>query len=196
MSNSTQRSAGSGAAQPGHTVGRVEQHSMQAIWLMLGSVFFMSTMDAVIKILVVDFHSLQVVFFRCAMSFPLFATWILIRDRSLFRTHYPGGHLLRGILGLFMLFSVGECFRELHLADAYTLFFAAPLLITLLSGPILGEAAGKVRIVTALAGFIGVLIALKPSANSLISYGAAMGLLGMVAVSFTILNKMMAPLVY
>jgi drug/metabolite transporter (DMT)-like permease len=168
-------------------VSRVEQHSGKAIWLMLGSVFFMSTMDAAIKILVADFHSFQVVFFRCLMSFPLFALWIFFQDRSLFRTHYPWGHLLRGLLGLFLLYAVSECFRELHLAEAYTLFFAAPLLITLLSGPILGEPAGRLRITIALVGFSGVLVALRPSASSLISYGATMGLLGMVAYSFTVL---------
>jgi len=152
---------------------------------MLAAVFFMSTMDVAFKILVDDFHSLQVVFFRCAMTFPLFASWILLRDRSLFRTHYPGGHLLRGILGLFMLYAVGECFRELHLADAYTLFFAAPLLMTILSGPVLGEKAGTVRITAALLGFTGVIVVLKPSPEGWIGYGAAMGLLGMVAYTFT-----------
>jgi len=166
---------------------RVEQHPLQAILLMLGSVFFMSTMDVAFKILVADFHSLQVVFFRCAMTFPLFFTWILLRDRALFRTHYPGGHLLRGVLGLFMLFAVGECFRELQLADAYTLFFAAPLLMTLLSGPILGEAAGKVRIGAALVGFLGVVVVLEPSPSGFIAYGALMGLLGMMAYTFTAL---------
>ena len=72
---------------------RVEQHSEQAIGLMLLSVFFFSTMDVAFKMLVEDFNSFQVVFFRCSISFPMFATWILIRNRSLFRTHYPGGHL-------------------------------------------------------------------------------------------------------
>jgi drug/metabolite transporter (DMT)-like permease len=84
-----------------------------------------------------------------------------------------------------MLYAVGECFRELQLADAYTLFFAAPLLITLLSGPILGEPAGKTRVVAALLGFIGVLIVLRPSASGFVAYGTAMGLVGMVAYAFT-----------
>jgi drug/metabolite transporter (DMT)-like permease len=86
-----------------------------------------------------------------------------------------------------MLFTVGECFRELQLADAYTLFFAAPLLMTLLSGPVLGEAAGKVRIAAALTGFIGVIVVLKPSPTGFIAYGTAMGLLGMVAYTLSTL---------
>jgi drug/metabolite transporter (DMT)-like permease len=165
----------------------VKQHSAQAIGLMLVSVFFMSTMDVVIKILVEHYPSFQVVFLRCALSFPLFAVWILITGKSQIRTAYPWGHLLRGVLGVIMLFAVSECFREMQLADAYTLFFAAPLLITLLSGPVLGEPAGAFRIFAAVLGFGGVLIVLSPSGGSWISYGALMGLIGMIAYSLTTL---------
>jgi drug/metabolite transporter (DMT)-like permease len=84
------------------------------------------------------------------------------------------GHLVRGLLGVLLLFAVGECFREMHLADAYTIFFAAPLLITLLSGPMLGEPAGMVRILTCVIGFSGVLVVLAPSGDDWISYGALM----------------------
>ena len=102
---------------------------------MLFSVFCMSTMDVVFKLLVEHYSSFQVVFFRCVMSLPFFFAWILLTGRSQFRSHYPYGHLLRACLGVVMLFAVGECFREMQLADAYTLFFAAPLLIRSKSSP-------------------------------------------------------------
>lgn len=164
-----------------------EQHPVQAILLMLGAVFFLSSMDVAFKLLVEHYSSFQVVFFRSALSLPVFAAWIVATDLSRFRTAYFGGHMLRGVLGLLMLFAVGECFRELQLADAYTLFFAAPLVITLLSGPVLGEPAGPVRIAAAVIGFVGVLVVLKPGGGDLLSYGAAMGLLGMLAYAFTAL---------
>jgi len=166
-------------------VSRVEQHAVQAILLMLAAVFFMSSMDVAFKMLVEHYSSFQVVFFRSAMSLPFFAGWILLTDRSRFRTAYFPGHLLRGVLGIVMLFGVGECFRELQLADAYTLFFAAPLVITLLSGPVLGEPAGALRSGAAAFGFIGVIVALKPGAGSWISYGALMGLVAMLAYAFS-----------
>jgi len=150
---------------------------------MLGGVFFLSTMDVVFKMLVTDFSSFQVVFLRCTASLPFFVAWILITGPTQFRTAYPAGQLVRGLLGLSMLYAVGECFREMQLADAYTLFFAAPLVITLLSGPALGEPAGLFRISAAVAGFAGVILVLEPSGDAWISYGAAMGLLGMLAYS-------------
>jgi drug/metabolite transporter (DMT)-like permease len=170
----------------------VKQHSLQAIGLMLVAVFMMSTMDVGLKMLVEHYGSMQVVFFRCAMSMPLFFLWMVFTDRTLFRTAYPRGHLLRGVLGLAMLFTVGECFREMQLADAYAIFFAAPLLVTLLSGPMLGEPAGMARIVAALLGFSGVLFVLQPTGSGWIGYGGAMALLGTLfyALSVILLRKL------
>jgi drug/metabolite transporter (DMT)-like permease len=61
------------------------------------------------------------------------------------------------------------------------------LLITLLSGPFLGEPAGPARLVAAAIGFSGVLIVLKPGGSGLISYGSIMGLVGVVCYAFTAL---------
>ena len=163
----------------------VEQDSIKAIGMMSLAVFLLSAMDLALKQLVEHYPSMQVVFLRCITSAPLLASWMLVRDRKGFRVKFPADHLLRAAIGLIMLFAVGECFRELQLADAYAIFFAAPLLITLLSGPILGEKAGPYRLAATVVGFAGVLIVLQPGLNSqLISYGAVMGLLAVVAYSF------------
>jgi len=163
----------------------VEQDAMKAITMMSLAVILLSAMDLGLKQLVEHYSTMQVVFFRCAMSAPLLALWMLFRNRKAFRVKYPRDHLLRAAIGLVMLFGVGESFREMQLADAYAIFFAAPLLITLLSGPVLGEKAGPYRIAASVIGFIGVLIVLQPGMNSqLISYGAVMALVSVVAYAF------------
>ncbi|MDT8322117.1 MAG: DMT family transporter [Xanthomonadales bacterium] len=164
----------------------VAQRPLQAIGLMVASVFFMSTMDVLFKLLVEHYSSFQVVFFRCVTSLPYFVVWILLTGHAQFRTAYPRGHLLRGMLGLLMMFAVGECFRELQLADAYTLFFVAPLLVTLLSGPVLGERAGRFRIMASLLGFSGVLVVLKPG-GEINTYGALMAMVGVLSYAVTAL---------
>jgi drug/metabolite transporter (DMT)-like permease len=166
---------------------RVTQHSGRAIGLMLAGVCLFSLMDVAFKLLVAHYTSMQVVFLRCAVSAIVFLVWILVTDRRQFRTAYPRGHLVRGLIGLGMLFTVGECFREMQLPDAYAIFFAAPLLITLLSGPVLGEPAGLLRTLAAVAGFGGVLIVLKPSGAGWISYGGAMGLIAVVLYAASVL---------
>ena len=50
----------------------------------------------------------------------------------------------------------------LPLAEAIALFFTAPLIITLLSGPLLGESVSLQAWVAVIVGFIGVLIILRP----------------------------------
>lgn len=166
----------------------VEQDTMKAIGMMSLAVVLLSAMDLGLKQLVEHYSSMQVVFFRCVMSAPLLALWMLFRNRGAFRVKYPKDHLLRAAIGLVMLFGVGECFRAMPLADAYAIFFAAPLLITLLSGPFLGEKAGPYRIAAAVVGFVGVLIVLQPGMNSqLISYGAMMALVSVVAYAFMVL---------
>jgi drug/metabolite transporter (DMT)-like permease len=170
----------------------VEQHPVRAIAYMMGSVFMLSTMDVAFKHLVEHYSSLQVTFMRSALAAPLFAVLILAWDRRLFRTSQWGAHASRAVVGFFMLVAVGEAFRELPLADAYAIFFAAPLLITLLSGPVMKEPAGTFRLVVCGIGFLGVLIVLKPGTVGLISYGSAMCLLavGCYAVVALMLRAM------
>ena len=170
----------------------VPQHSLRAIGMMLASVLLFSTMDVALKMLVADYGSLQVVFFRCSMALPFFLLWILLKDRSRFRTAYPLGHALRAAMGLGMLFAVGECFREMQLTDAYALFFASPLIITLLSGPVLNEPAGVFRIMASLLGFSGVLIVLSPTGEGWIGYGAGMGIVAVIlyALSSLLLRRL------
>lgn len=154
----------------------VEDHPLRAIAFMLGAVFLFSTMDVAFKQLVAHYSSVQVAFLRCVLSAPLFAVWILARDPRLFRTGNWRMHGVRALFALGMLVAVGESFRELPLADAYAIFFAAPLLITLLSGPLMREPAGAARTAAGLIGFLGVLVVLKPGAGTLVSYGSAMAL--------------------
>ncbi len=48
--------------------------------MMLLAVFMFSTMDVVLKMLVVDYGSLQVTFYRCYISLTIFLVWILATD--------------------------------------------------------------------------------------------------------------------
>jgi drug/metabolite transporter (DMT)-like permease len=155
----------------------VPQNTLHAVAWMLWAVFLLATMDAAIKQLVAHYPSLQVAVLRCVISAPLFALWIAIQSPRLFRTKRLPIHGIRAVLGLFMLWAVGEAFRELPLADAYAIFFAAPLILTLLSGPVMKEPAGPWRIAACAVGFGGVLVVMKPGADALLSYGSVMALL-------------------
>jgi len=165
----------------------VEQDSVHAILLMLGAVFLFSTMDLSLKQLVEYYPSMQVVFLRCALSAPLIALWILFTNRRLFRPRRLKQHIYRAAIGLLMLYSVSECLHEMQLPDAYAIFFGAPLLITVLSGLVMKEPAGPLRMTASVLGFAGVLIVLKPGVSAMISYGSVMGLISVVTYSVVVL---------
>jgi drug/metabolite transporter (DMT)-like permease len=81
-------------------------------------------------------------------------------------------HLLRGTLSVLMmaLFTFG--LTQMGLAEAYTLTFVAPLLITMLSVPLLGEKALPRHWIAIAAGLCGVVIALRPDQSAFFSVGA------------------------
>ena len=56
--------------------------------------------------------------------------------------------------------------RGLPLAEAIAVTFTAPLFITALSGPLLGEAVGVRRWAAVVVGFVGTLIMVRPGAES------------------------------
>ncbi len=100
-------------------------------------------------------------------------------------------HLLRIACMAADSFSFYFATRTLPLADVMTFYLAAPLIITALSMPILGEAVGAFRWGAVLVGFGGVLVALRPS-GAAVSTGALVALFGsvMFASALTITRKL------
>lgn len=91
--------------------------------------------------------------------------------------------LTRTLLTTIVIFGSFTAFSLLPLAEAYTLFFAAPLVTTALSVPVLGEKVGWRRWTAVFVGFAGVLIVLRPGV-AMISTGHIAALI--VAVCFAL----------
>jgi drug/metabolite transporter (DMT)-like permease len=142
--------------------------NLRSIVAMLVAVGFFALMDAVLKALSARYPVLQIAALRGATALPLVVAYITWRGawHTVARIRWPL-HLLRGVLGITMLalFTLGV--RELPLSAAYTLFFISPLLITLLSVPVLRERVPPAHWWAIAGGFVGVLIALRPSGGDL-----------------------------
>jgi drug/metabolite transporter (DMT)-like permease len=137
---------------------------------MLAAVALFSLMDAGLKVLSAHYPSLQVAALRGAASLPLVLAWALLSTgwRGLLRVRWPL-HLLRGVLGVIMIATFVHGVRSLPLSTAYSIFFVAPLLITALSGPILGERVDSRRWVAIGVGLIGVLIVMRPTGEGMMT---------------------------
>ena len=136
--------------------------------LALAAFAIYSTHDVVVKFLGVDYHAIQIVFFAGLLSFPL-ATLMLMNDRSdgHLRPVHPWWTALRTVSTVVTGVTAFYAFSVLPLAQTYAILFAAPLLITILAIPVLGEKVGLRRGLAVVAGLIGVLIVLRPGAAPL-----------------------------
>lgn len=89
------------------------------------------------------------------------------RWRDMFRMHRPGLVMVRVVAGVLAgIFSV-LAFTTLPFAEAYALVFLAPLFVTILSIPFLGETVGWRRALAILIGFAGVLLVVRPGFREL-----------------------------
>ena len=145
---------------------------LRGVLCMLLAVAAFSLMDASMKTLAPHYPPMQVTALRGLTSLPLVLLWALVDGGpgQLVRIRWPL-HLLRGVLSVIMLVAFVYALRQLPLAEAYSLFFVAPLLITALAVPILGEKVGWRRWLAIFIGLGGTLIVLRPSGQGMLSLG-------------------------
>lgn len=138
--------------------------------VMLVAVVLFAMMDAGLKTMSERYPPFQVATLRGAASLPLVLAWSLatIGWKPLLRVRWPL-HALRGVIGIAMMASFVYALKRMPLSTAYTIFFVAPLLITAMSVPVLGERVGPRRWTAIAIGLLGVLVVLRPTGEGMIS---------------------------
>jgi drug/metabolite transporter (DMT)-like permease len=138
---------------------------------MLVAVGFFAFMDTILKTLSAHYPSLQVAAMRGWVALPLIGVWIQWRGtwHTLWHIRWPL-HVLRGLLAIAMLTLFTQGLNQLPLATAYTLFFVAPILITLLAAPVLGDRVPRAHWWAVAGGMTGVLVALRPGVDGFFSW--------------------------
>ena len=120
-------------------------------------------LDLCAKGLLAAYSLEQFIFLRSLIGLGIFV--LLGRQfggvRSLATSRWPW-HLLRTLLATGAMFGFFYGLARMPLVDALTLGFTAPLMVTALSVPMLGEKVGWRRWIAVTIGFVGVLIILRP----------------------------------
>ena len=162
----------------------------------LGALAFalFTVMDTMIKWLSAGYPVHQLLFSNALFALvPVMAVSARRGGLARLRTRRLGMHLLRGLTGMASGFLAFYAFSRLPLADAYSIIFATPLLITALSVPILGEQVGWRRWSAVGVGFVGVLIMLQPGVAPIgVGSLAALGAAGASALSILLVRKLSA----
>lgn len=145
-----------------------ERHGDRAglgILLMLVAAVFATSLSASAKWLLTElaWPALQVVALRYAVHFAMACAIFLPKQGvAVFRANAPGRLLLRSLVLILATLLNFLALQHLPLTLTTVILFAGPILITVLSVPMLGERIGAHRLVAVLVGFCGVLVVIQP----------------------------------
>lgn len=143
----------------------LEDRARLGIVMMLAAWLLLSLVDTSVKWLVIaGIPALQLAFMRYFVHF-LIATGAMLRTgRDAIRWPARNAGLVFLRAGLLVSATVTNFFalRYLSLTVTSSILFSAPIIVSLLAGPLLGERVGRWRWFAILLGFAGVLIVIRP----------------------------------
>jgi len=159
--------------------------------LYLLGVFLFAANDALGKWLVADYSVGEVMLIRSVGAFAILVVLARTQGRSLWVSGQWGLQIARILFLTIDTYCFFTGVQGLPLADVMTFYMAAPLIVTALSGPLLGERVGPRRWAAVILGFIGVVIALAPTSAAISPYALiALGGSAMFAMSLIVTRKL------
>lgn len=136
------------------------------LWMLLTTFCFIC-MDTLAKHLSQSYPVPQVVWARYVFQVLILALFLGPRLPRALRSRRLGMQLGRSLclLGATVLFFTALSF--IQLAEAGAIMFVAPLIVTALSVPLLGERVGPRRWASVLVGFLGALVIIRPGTGAM-----------------------------
>jgi len=157
------------------------------LWALLATGLF-ATVAALAKFAVTEYHVLQILFFRQVIVFLSSLPSIAKGFPEAMKTDRPGLHGVR-LIGAFIALSMSIwAVAVLPLTTAITLAFAQVFFVALLSMWFLNEPVGLHRMSAVLAGFIGVIVVMRPGVDGLINIHALIPLTGAAGAAFAVVS--------
>lgn len=132
------------------------------IFWMMGAMMMFSVTNSSAKFLMADYSVIQIVWARYFFQFVLLVLFLGPSLKNVLVTSKLQLQIVRSflLLGTSVLFFFG--LSKLALADISSIMFVAPILVTILSMPLLGERVGPRRWAGIFVGFIGATIIIRP----------------------------------
>lgn len=148
----------------------VSNHNIIGILCVIGGTIALGVQDMLIKLLSERYpyplHEIGLVRSLVALVLVFGFLWLEGGFRQVVSNRL-GTHLWRGFLLIIANMAYFLGLSIMPLADAAAVFFSAPLIITLLAVPFLGEKVGPRRWTAIIIGMIGVLIMLRPGGDAI-----------------------------
>lgn len=169
-------------------------HALRSILQLLGALFLFVLLDATAKRLAAHYPVPMLVWARYTVHFVVMVIFLAPSMRlRLVATTRPGRQMVRALCLLAVTFFNIAALRLMPLAETTAIVFAAPLLVTLLAGPVLGERVGALRWAAVILGFGGVLLVARPG-GGLIAEGVALAMGAATSyAAYQILTRQLSP---
>ena len=160
---------------------------MQASWMILASLFF-AMMGVCVKFASAHFHTFELVFFRGLIGVIFMASLCRMQGVPL-RTPIPLMHVWRSVVGVTSLAAWFYAIGYLPLATAMTLNYMSSIWVavflvggTLVMGKLQDAARQGPIVLTVIAGFVGVILLLRPTIEQDQLFAGIVGVLsGLIA---------------
>ncbi len=162
-------------------------NTVKGIVALVVATLFFAGQDAITKHITETVPIAQIIFVRF-FFFAIFALIFASRRigiRKAFSSSSPGLQILRGLLIVGEISLFAWCLHFMGLAEMHAIFASFPLVITVLSIPMLGEQVGWRRWMAVAFGFIGTLIIIQPGSGEINLYAI---LVMICVVMFAIYN--------
>lgn len=138
-------------------------HLLRGVFLMMIAVFMFSAMDTLAKLALRDYPIGPLIWARYFMQFAIMLVVFGPRmGLGLVRTKFPVLQVVRGVVLVGSTVCFYGALRFLPLAEAASISFVAPVLVTAFSGPLLRERVTKRQWGAVILGFVGVLVIIRP----------------------------------
>lgn len=141
------------------------QNNRLGILLMSATALVFAAQDGISRHLASEYN----VYMPVMIRFWFFAVFVMMLAarapggiRAAIHSHFPALQITRGLLLALEVCVMVGAFVKLGLIASHAIFTSYPLMVAMLSGPILGERVGWRRWTAICVGFVGVLIILQP----------------------------------
>lgn len=124
-----------------------------------------SAQDAVVKYMSSGYPAYEALLFRCIGSLPVLAVMLWREGNWSLSTPLWPRVLLRSVILAIAYLAFVLAIAAMPIANAVAIYFTMPFFVAGLAGPLLGERVRFHRWMAIIAGFIGVLVMVRPGAG-------------------------------
>lgn len=163
-----------------------------AIWMLFAALFF-TGVNVFVKQVGRDLHFFQLVFFRCLLQFIILSPFLFRHGIKLMATDKIRLYFIRLSFGIGSMMMLFYAITNIPLGMAVSITFSRSLFMILFAIPFLGETVNWHKGLATLAGFIGVVIVMRPDTTGLsLPVIAALATAVSIALTYIFIKKLAA----